>query len=451
MQHSKAIKSSQQSLMDKAKKDYMRDMQQQIQLLELEAEERKEDNKSGKTGTEMKILMENSAVIAELKEKVVDLEENLEAKVVELNDLRRQHSDLQKLNQKTIGTLSEQYSQERQNTSTKIAELEQTLNQIETEGQKVLISYKRVAGEKENLHKELLNLNSINNQLDEKYRLLFQQQERLKEQLTQEQDIRSDMASKINDLENLIEKNDILNLKERLANQEEEIKRLTSKLKICEMAKEQEAGARKALNEEYNLCVERNTTLSIELEELRDKFRKEIIVQTERNKAKVDQLKEIENLKHQCRELHDSLGDKEFTLKERTTRVEELTRQIEEKERLVVLAEERNKVLNESVDFASNQVKSMESEIFQLKMDKSLLFDKISALDNQISVLNDKIGHLNRENRDLISAIEKYKRQINVQNHIRNLKSQDFEKLMSTNLKVAETVKNLLQELDNNE
>ncbi|KAJ3067201.1 hypothetical protein HDU98_009601 [Podochytrium sp. JEL0797] len=124
-----------------------------------------------------------------------------------------------------------------------------------------------------------------------------------------------------------------------------------------------------------------------------------------------DHFKEQDELKEEFNRLKDEYSMLKISVDNKDRRVQDLRAQVNSMENALNTALETRNILEERCEELESRAKSQETELIQIGQDKSLLIDDVAELRNTTEIKTNKLQHLIEENRDMKVQIEKFKRE----------------------------------------
>ncbi|KAL2913622.1 hypothetical protein HK105_206924 [Polyrhizophydium stewartii] len=281
-----------------------------------------------------------------------------------------------------------------------------------SEARRSEVSYKRVLQEKERLEgvasEARDQANELKSQVDEQLQINASLKARINDLLHS----CSSLQAKLKSSEATIASFNIDEHAARIKSLDETVRSLQVQLKQSEHDRATaEAGHRKA-QEDIKDLVKKTIDLTHERDELRHVLAKEREDQATAKRADQDFSEEFERHRHELERLKDDLGMIKIACDNKDRKISDLQSQIKSNEAANNKNIEAKIVLTERVAELESLLRHNELDLIQVGQDKSLLTDDVAELKNQLDLALRKMATLNEKNNSLSVELERYKRDL---------------------------------------
>ncbi|KAJ3222729.1 hypothetical protein HDU81_009639, partial [Chytriomyces hyalinus] len=173
---------------------------------------------------------------------------------------------------------------------------------------------------------------------------------------------------------------------------------------------EREQAITRAKQEEHLKCriaqdceelVKGNVTLKNELEDMQRRLRREFESREQKIQKKHEHIRESEELREEFSKLKDEYTMLKIAVDNKDRKNHELRAQINSMENALNTALETRNILEERCEELEQRSRAQESELIQMGQDKSLLIDDVAELRNTTEIKTSKLQNLIKENQDL--------------------------------------------------
>lgn len=420
----------------KVEDDYVRNLQQQIYLLELETRYLRTPQTQGEDHDPQNGLPINDKIKG-LKNKYLELQENNSKEIKRRDDqvemLRSQNDalnvtldmvekdreqlkeELQMIKDNQIGEKDKIYGE--------LITLKKKLEITQADHARMDITYKRIIKEKQELQAIAFNAES-----DAK---------KWREQVEEQLSINDSMKSRVDDLHKTITRLEIQiedsksnamqweldSLKSRIVDLNKVKIELQTELQTMEVQSRQDETSRLKLSQECQELIKSNVTLKSELDDAQKRLKQEYEFKEEKGRRRQDQVKEVEILREESRKSKDELAMAKISIDNKDRKITEMGSKLRSTEAALNAAIEARTAFEERIKDLESRLHDQEQELIQLGQDKSLLIDDVAELRNNNELNSMKVSQLQRENHELKSELEKYQREMSTR--------KDFEGLIS--------------------
>lgn len=456
----------------RVEEEYIRNLQQQIYLLELETRYLKTNNNAAG--------MESQNILSE------PVQNNITAQQQLLSNSSRPHLSQQQLHQQplsrhsshdisansssaplndTIKNLKMKYVELQEAHKKEMKSLEDQLNQMKSEQRLNGLNHQNVererdelaeavksikehhATEKDKLYGEAIGMRKkyetaqadlarmelqfqrVNN---EKQKLLTSHGSssgeimRLKDQVEEQLKINDSLKTRVDELRkhcselesNLEDANasfasyDMEENKLRMKELVDTIADLKTQIQTMEVRMKQEEHMKRRVMEDCSELVKNNTNLKCELEDVQRRLKKEYDQREQKLKQRQDKIKDAESAKEELGRIRDELSMAKISAESKDRRIHDLSQQCKSLEAALTKAIDTQKVLEERIVDLETRSNNSENELIQLGQDKSLLIDDVAEIRNTAELNIMKVKNLTKERQELLLELSKYQREM---------------------------------------
>ncbi|KAJ3096373.1 hypothetical protein HDU97_005942 [Phlyctochytrium planicorne] len=453
--------------------EYIRNLQQQVYLLELETRYLRNGSGGdeggargglGGAGNHIMDISNNSAplndVIKGLKIKYVELQESHKKeiqKMTELMEQLRQENHMQSLNLQAIEKEREQLRRDlknmhdHQNTEKdrmygELLALRKKAEITACEHARLEKTHKRFLAEKQQLESAAVHAQEDARKYRDQVEELLHINATLKIRVEELHKTNTIIQSRLDDHEAAASLEELEACKSRIAELVAERTQLLCEAQQAETLAKQEEHLRMRISQDCADLVKANVTLKAELENVQRRLKKELEYREQKVRRKQDQLKEADDARHDLGKLKDEFAMQRIAIDNKDRKINELTAQIKSMEHSITIAMDMRSVLEDRLAEMESRVRTQENELIQIGQDKSLLIDDVAELRNTTEIKNLKMASLIKENQELQVQIEKFTREMSARKEFSHLITEiessgdNYLQLVSVNFKSFENV-----------
>ncbi|KAJ3131890.1 hypothetical protein HK100_005920 [Physocladia obscura] len=403
--------------------EYIRNLQQQVYLLELETrylrtQPRDGNNTPGNQGLVSSLQDHNvggaaplNDAIKGLKAKYIELQENHKRELKKFED----QIEKMKMNEQILN-LNLQTNQ------TECNELKSELKSLKDHH----------TNEKDKLYGELLAHRKKSEIATSEHARLQKTQQRLSLEKQQQQStmqhalddakkyrdqveellhINATLKSKLDDHNANILGEELESEKSRLNDLRKDNEVLMIEIQQALTKAKQEEQMKLRIAQDCEELVKSNVTLKNELEEVQRRLRREFESREQKIQKRQDSIRESEEIKEEFNRIKDEYSMLKISVDNKDRRLQDFRMQINSMENALNNALETRNILEERCEELEARTLAQETELIQMGQDKSLLIDDVAELRNTTDIKASKLQHLIRENQDMKIQIEKFKRE----------------------------------------
>ncbi|KAJ3083376.1 hypothetical protein HK102_001107 [Quaeritorhiza haematococci] len=424
-----------QSLTTKLEDDYIRNLQQQIYLLELETRYLRSSSREGGIPNEAQAsgpimnsgepdlrVLPLTEAIKHLKMKYAELQDTHKREMQTLDE-RLQHSLIEIQTQKlSIQTLEkekedlknrlrhakDQSLSEKEKIYGECLSLRKKVEAAQTEMARFEQMHNRSQIEKQHVQSAAFaaqeEMNKMKQQIEEQIQINAQLRSRMNELYKENVKLQSDLES----TKGTLHIYELENTKETVTTLQTELLSLRAQLKQLETAKSHEEHLRLRVVQDCSELVKSNVTLKAELEDMQRRLRKESEGREDRVKKRRDSLRDNEEVREELARVRDEVAMGRLSVEHKERRIGELVTQLKASEDALNKALEAQKVLEDRIKSLETRIKDQENEIIQVGQEKRLLMDDVAELRNTAELCAMKVTQLEQEKHNLHGELEKF-------------------------------------------
>ncbi|TPX42656.1 hypothetical protein SeLEV6574_g05470 [Synchytrium endobioticum] len=413
--------------------EYVKNLQQQLYLLELETRYLRGNRGGGMSTHSMGDSGENSSV-GGLKQKYVELQTAHKQEVKKLQDIiddlrRRQDgiadsSDAHELRTE-LQTVKDDFAIQKDKLCGENIQLRRQLDSAEADKIQIDGSLRRVSAD---FHVQRTRCSELT---DEVARL----REQLNEQLTSNSKYTKrmeELTRTAKDLQLKIEEGEsgpfsieYESQKRRLSEIHQENLLLLQEIKQMQVSRAQDEHYRQRVLNDCADLVKENVALRKDLEEERRKLRSELERRDQKIKRRQENIREADAAREELERLRDEKATSTIRAEAHERRIQELTKEVREKDSLLSKALESKALQEDRIKESERRLEKSETELIKLAQDKRALFDDLALVKNQLDIQTHKQNKALHEKRELQRELDM------------------FRKEHAARLKLAETVQGL--------
>ncbi|KAJ3104459.1 hypothetical protein HDU97_009244 [Phlyctochytrium planicorne] len=430
-----------------AEDEYIRNLQQQIYMLELESRylqpfHRKTNRTQGSssfvggggTGSNLSSAPLSDA-IRDLKGKYLELQEAHKREIKDLADRLEQiktENHLQALNVEAAERERDELKTDiRQIKETQIADKDKIYNDILNQRKKCEV-YASDLARLENVHekavsdrqKAILDSNLAHDDI-KKYRDQIEEllclNGALRAKTEDLESLNHDAQSKIDDLENSRTSKELDNAKHKIKDLHEEKIRLQSDSEQSTIRAKQEEYLRLKIANDCEELTKANLLLKAEIDDVQRRLRKEFESRELKVNKKQEKIKEAEQIREDLRKVEDEIMLQKISIESKDKLLNNLISQSKSMETSFIHAQETRSRLEERLQELENKARAQENEILQLGQDKSILRDDLDDLKNTGESKGVKLSEILRQNRQLHAHLDKFMKEMSARKDFANI------------------------------
>ncbi|KAL3894475.1 MAG: hypothetical protein SGCHY_005256, partial [Lobulomycetales sp.] len=469
-------KNSRRGQQDSVDKEYVRNLQQQVYLLELETRYLRsgsngqgDQNEQSQPNSLGNSFREVNAQAAPLN----DTLKNLKYKYVELQEKHKQES---KQLEEALGQLKTEFNLQTvmlQNSEKEKQELSDALAAVKehTIGEKdklygeALSLRKRLQASQSDLSRMELHYQRINSERQkllteasknesERKKFTFQIEEQLgintalKSRVEELRKANSDLSSSLEDVHAMYSSYDLDKNQTQIKDLNKQLIDFKSQIAIAETRQKQEEALRHRSMEDCSELVKQNVAIKSELEDVQRRLRKEFEQREEKIRHKQDRLKDFEAAREELARNKDDLQMSRISIETKEAKIHELIQKNDSIESALTKALDTQRVMEDRIIDLENRLRIGESEVIQLGQDKSLLIDDVGELRNASEINSSKVKTLLREKQELQVKVAKFEREMNARKEFSEM-MQQLEHSGENYLGLMRNMKTLMTSVDN--
>ncbi|KAJ3382534.1 hypothetical protein HDU92_004698 [Lobulomyces angularis] len=391
--------------------EYVRNLQQQIYLLELETrylrspQNDQMDQRQNRQNVHAQ--SHNGPSAMDLSSQTAPLNDSIK-------NLKYKYIELQETHKKESKKLEEQLAQ----LKTEFNFQTITLQNVEKERQELIEANKQIkehnTAEKDKIYGEALSFRKKlqTSQSDLSRMELQYQRINTERQKFQTENGSLKEESQIEDVHATYSTFDLDAHKARIGELQLVIKELRSQVQIAETRQQQEEHLRMRAMEDCSELVRANVGLKTELEDVQRRLRKEFEQREEKLRHKQEKIKDVEIAREEVSRLKDDLTMLKISTDAKDNKIYELLSKNKSVEGALTKALDTQRVLEDRIIDLENRIRIGEGEVIQLGQDKSLLIDDVAELRNSTEINSNKVKTLVREKQELQVELAKYQREM---------------------------------------
>jgi chromosome segregation ATPase len=428
-----------------ATEDYIRNLQQQIYLLELETRYMRSAKSRGECGNssnsqDLNNMINNSSsslneIINGLKYKYVELQEKnkndlkkLEEEIEkEKKEFPKKDTEIEKLNmdidmlKNEVTLLKEHGEDERKDLYNENMELKKKLETINSDITRNDISYKRVLKEKEELIDSLNKLRAEHSSMDEKYEDLQNIEVHLKQKIEELGKDREELMEKNFEQANTISNINLDSRQFLIESIQKEKVKLMGNIKRLEVAFAEEKQLREKVISDRDKTIEENVSLKTQIEELQKKLESDIKKGDESFLQRRTAMQNIEQMQKQIEKYKDEVDSLKMANENKEKKIKELKEKISNQESSVNKVLETKAIFEDTIAEIKIRLEKMEEELTQTSKDKIDLQMENESLKKGISHQKNEINRLNNDLDEVHGKLKEYMNDRNVNQEIKQL------------------------------
>ncbi|KAJ3334370.1 hypothetical protein HDU76_000063 [Blyttiomyces sp. JEL0837] len=433
--------------------EYIRNLQQQVYLLELESRYMRNggvDASAGgpsatsaaATSNHMQMppeISQGSAPLSDaikgLKFKYVELQEKhkheLQKHEVTLDQLKTEHHaqsliidtlerEMEEM-RNDVRSMKEQQATEKDKLYGELIAARKKSEIVSAEHARLEKVHSRLLMEKQQLAGTSMHAQDDARKYREQVDELLQLNASLKVRIEELQKEHSLLTSKLDDYNARSLDHEIQSQKTHLEDLRRENVSLIATTEQAQTRAKQEEHLRLRIAQDCEMLVKSNTEMKAELEEVQRRLRKEFQSREQRLNKKKEQIREAEEVREELARLRDEFALQKVALDTKDRKLHDLKAQTISLEKTLNTALETRNMLEERVDELESRVRAQESDLIQIGQDKSLLVDDVAELRNTTEIKSMKMKNLLKENEELHSQLEKFMREMEARKEFGNL------------------------------
>lgn len=428
------MKSSKTQDMDNLEAEYIKNLQQQIYFLELEANFLRDQAKKA-TDLQPKMTHEASKMLNRLKE--------LQSDVDSLHlEVRRKESNLDMVSTEKdrldgrLRTLEDNHHREKKLLVEEVVQLKKQNEMIQREIHDRESQINMARGE---LEKGSSSLTSAEHRIQMLETEVQQKSDSLRATQLALEEKRTEMLRTQTQLQELEDKyySSTASIQDQAVDDfREEIRQLQRKVKEAEMKAEQDRFLKNKMSEDVNNLVKENAMMGSQVLEYQKQLDREKMLRETRDTRHSTHITELVTVRDKEKQLKFELDQAREALKQERERVAHLMKQLSKQdERRTQVTLTHNTTKSRLAELEGRQG-GVEQENAQLRRDKMLLVDHVSELQKQIAEKEHEVVRLHSHIHTLEIRLDESSRQSNVESTLQTQKWSEFEKM-------AESMKNL--------
>ncbi|KAJ3411853.1 hypothetical protein HDV05_001642 [Chytridiales sp. JEL 0842] len=428
--------------------EYIRNLQQQVYLLELETRYlRNPANSAGDSGgaghhaggSSSDFASGSSAplndAIRGLKHKYIELQANHKKEMQKMEDKMEQMitenqilslsvQNLEKEREELrdeIKGMKEHHATEKDRIYGELIATRKKAEVALSDQQRLEKSNNRLHSEKQHLNTACAHANEDAKKYREQVEELLHINATLKVRVEELHKQNSSLQSRLEDHETSPTLYELQSTKSRMEELQRINVQLETEIQQAETKAKQEEHLRLRISQDCAELVKANVTLKNELEDVQRRLRKEFEAREQKVQRKSEQLKEAEELRDEFIRLKDEFSLQKIALDNKDRKIQDLKAQIQSMENALNSALETRNVVEERMAELEARTRAQENELIQLGQDKSLLVDDVAELRNSGELRSNKIQMLIKENQELQVQVDKFMREMSARKEFSSL------------------------------
>ncbi|KAJ3323146.1 hypothetical protein HDV06_002158 [Boothiomyces sp. JEL0866] len=333
---------------------------------------------------------ERENLLREIKAKEESLRIEMEAVKKEKNEL------LEELN-----NLKERYSQNKDALNGEIIATKQKYDSASAQVSHLTLSYERAIQEKEQLHQTNLNLQCEANALKQKIDEQLAIHSHIELSIQKSQALRAQDSQRIKELEQKLEELNVDEFIKQISDMQTKISRLMADLKCESLEKQALIDQQAQLKEAAKVALQRSSTLEQEIDTLKLKIDRENKSSLSRRSKSEASVREEQERSEQIAQLENQVKMLKINVETKDANIEALYQRIKAAETAALKSSENCTLIKEKHDNLEQLSMKRAHELVQLGQDKSVLQDELAECKNALDRKDQKIQNLTNENKNL--------------------------------------------------
>ncbi|KAI8833371.1 hypothetical protein BC829DRAFT_407860 [Chytridium lagenaria] len=402
--------------------EYIRNLQQQVYLLELETRYLRNGKGEGEGGAKLVDIGQRLKIkYVELQEthkkEMQKMEELMDQLPLNLQAIEKDREDLKK----DLKNMRDHQNTEKDRLYGELLALRKKAEITASEHQRLEKTHSRFLAEKQQLESAAMHAQEDARKYRDQVEELLHINATLKIRVEELHKANTIIQSRLEDHEAAASLDELDACKARIAELVAERTQLLCEAQQAETLAKQEEHLRMRISQDCADLVKANVTLKAELENVQRRLKKELEYREQKVRRKQDQLKEADDARHDLGKLKDDYAMQKIALDNKDRKINEITAQIKSMEHSITIAMDMRSVLEDRLAEMESRVRTQENELIQIGQDKSLLIDDVAELRNTTELKNLKIASVLKENQELQVQIEKFTREMSARKEFSHL------------------------------
>ncbi|XP_072038684.1 uncharacterized protein [Amphiura filiformis] len=418
--------------------EYIKNLQQQIYFLELEANYLRDQAKKA-TDLQPRMTEEASRMIGTLK--------NLQSDVDSLHlEVQRKESNLDFVNHEKdrldekLKLLQDNHSREKKLLVEEIVQLKKQNEMLQREISDKETQIMQAGNE---LDKGSTSLTNAEHQIQIIKAQLDQKSERLKQTQILLEEKRAELLKSQTQYQELEEKyySSTASIQDKAVQDiRDQVRLLQQKLKESELTAEQDRFLKNKISDDVNNLVKENALLGSQVLELQKQLERERGLRENRDERHANTITESVSLKEQGKQLKYELDQTKDELKRERDRVEHLMGQLVKQEQLNTTSSLGHNTTRSKLAEVEARYTSSEHENAQLRRDKMLLVDHVADLQKQVSSKERELNSTQSTFHTLNEQLKVAEHRSHIESSIQTQKWSEFEKMAESMKKLSQSM-----------
>ncbi|XP_054754992.2 intraflagellar transport protein 74 homolog [Lytechinus pictus] len=432
------MKSTKGSDYDNLEAEYIKNLQQQIYFLELEANFLRDQAKKA-TELQPRMTEEASKMLHRLKDLQSDVDSlHLEVRRKESN-LDMVSTEKERLDGK-VRMLSDSHHREKKLLVEEVVQLKKQNEMIQRE---IHDREQQISMARGELEKGSSSLSTAEHRIQMLESEVQQKADTLRATQLALEEKRTDLLKTQTQLQEMEDKyySSTASIQDQAVNEfREEIRQLQRKLKETEMKAEQDRFLKSKMSEDVNNLVKENAMMGAQVLELQKQLDREKMLRESRDTRHSTHITELVTVKDKEKQLKFDLDQARESLKQERERVAHLMKQLSKQdERQTHNILTHNTTKSRLAELEGRQG-GVEQENAQLRRDKMLLVDHVSDLQKQLAEKEHEVMRLHSHIHTLEIRLDETSRQSVAESSIQTQKWSEFEKMAESMKKLSQSM-----------
>lgn len=214
---------------------------------------------------------------------------------------------------------------------------------------------------------------------------------------------------------------DLENLRTRIEELKSENMAMIVDVQQAETRAKQEEHLRQRISVDCEELIKCNVHLKSEVEDMQKRMKKELESREQKVRRRQEQIKDAEETREELAKIRDEMTLHKIAMDNKERKLQDYKSQVSSMENALNSALETRNVLEERIAELESRANSQESELIQIGQDKSLLIDDVAELRNTSEIKAMRLQQLIKENQDLKVQLDKFSREMSARKEFSHL------------------------------
>ncbi|XP_071958573.1 uncharacterized protein [Antedon mediterranea] len=423
----KTVKSTTSAGYPNLEAEYIKNLQQQIYFLELEANYLRDQTKKA-TELQPRMTEEATRMLGKLKELQVDVDNmTLEIKRKESN-LDLVSSEKERLDSR-LKMLEDTHSRDKKLLVEEVVMLKKQNEMIQRD---IAEKDRDILIAKAEIDKRASSLNNAEHQIQIIKAQLDQKSDQLRSTQTALEEKRTDLVktqSQLHEMEDRFYSSTAALQDKAVEDHKNHIRVLQQKLREAELTAEQDRYMKNKMSDDCGNLVKENALFGTQVLELQKQLERERDLRESRDNTHASSITELVSFRDKEKHHHFELNQLKDQLRYERERVEHLMQQLSKQEHQNTTTTLGHNTTKSRLAEIEGRFGGLEQDNTALRRDKMLLVDHVSDLQRQLSEKEQAVISLQTHMRTLELELQGYERKSKLESTIQTQKWEEFEKM----------------------